>query len=103
MGLLLDANGQLIVKRGGDKSLEKLDSVEADDTLLIMELMARAPNMAPEAYQHAFVALREQYGEHALQAVREGAVKFELVKPRDMPDIGEYPADKDGNAKEPGA
>ena len=91
MGLLLGANGQLIVKRGGDKSLEKLDPQEADDAMLIMELMARAPNMAPEAYQHAFVALREEYGEHALQAIREGAVQFELVKPRDMPDIGEFP------------
>lgn len=97
MGLLLDAFGQLIVKRGGDKSLEKLDPVEADDTLLIMELMARAPNMSPEAYQHAFVALREEYGEHALQAVREGAVKFELVKPRDMLDIGEMPKIEDGD------
>lgn len=99
MGLLLDAIGQLIVKRGGDKSLDKLDPIEADDTLLIMEIMARAPNMAPEAYQHAFMTLREEYGEHALQAVREGAVQFELVKPRDrkdLPDIGEFPGDKEG-------
>jgi hypothetical protein len=98
-GLLLDANGLRIVKRGGDKSLDKIDPVEADDTLLIMEIMARAPNMAPEAYQHAFMTLREEYGEYALQAIREGAVQFELVKPRDrkdLPDIGEFPGKVEG-------
>ena len=100
MGLLLDANGQLIVKRGGDKSLEKLDPLEADDSMLIMAIMAAAPNMHPEAYKQAFIALREEYGENALQAIREGHVQFEKVEPRDrkdVPDIGEYPGEDSKN------
>ncbi len=83
MGIVLNHVGQRIVKRGGDRSLENIDPNEADDTLLIMEVMQRAPNMSPEDYQTTFVALRMEYGEDALQAVRSGHVQFQCVTPRD--------------------
>ena len=89
MGIILNAQGQRIVKRGGDKSLENLPAMEADDRLLFLELVARAPNMEPEDYCQAMIALRMEYGMDALKAVRSGHVQFELVTPRDMPETEE--------------
>ena len=84
MGIVLNHIGQRIAKRGGDKSLENIDPDEADDTMLIMEIMHRAPNMSPDDYQETFVALRMEYGTDALAAIRSGHVQFELQSTRDM-------------------
>lgn len=89
MGIILNADGQRIVKRGGDKSLENLPAMEADDRLLFLELVARAPNMAPEDYCQAMIALRTEYGMDALKAIRSGHVQFELVTPRDRAETEE--------------
>ena len=90
-GIILNFAGERIVRRGGDKSLDKVDPQEADDAMLSMEIMARAPNMLPEDYQDAFIALRMEYGKDALDAIRKGYVKFEKQSTRDMPDIGPFP------------
>lgn len=84
MPIKLNHAGQKIVKRGGDKRFDRLDEQEADDAMLIMEIIARAPNMEPGDYQDAFVALRMEYGTDALDAIRTGHVQFELQSTRDM-------------------
>ncbi len=89
MGIILNADGKRIVRRGGDKSLENLPAMEADDRMLFLELVDRAPNMSPEDYCQAMIALRMEYGMDALKAVQSGHVQFELVAPRDMPEGNE--------------
>lgn len=79
MGIVLNDKGQQIVRRGGADD-------QSDDDLLLLELIARAPNMSQEAYEQCFVSLRMEYGNDALRAIRSGEVKFELIAPRDAKD-----------------
>lgn len=83
-GIRLSFTGQRIIRRGGDKELERLDPTEADDTLLILEITKRAPGMCQEDHRDIFLALRMEYGEDALAAIQQGAVRFELQSTRDM-------------------
>lgn len=73
MGFILSPLGKNIVRRGGHDD-------SSDDDMLLLELAARAPGMSREEYQTCFVALRLEYGEDALHAIRSGYVKFEEVR-----------------------
>lgn len=84
MPIVLNHAGRKIFNRGGDKRFDNVDPVEADDSLLIFEIMGRAPNMDPADYEEVFIALRLEYGEDALDAVRSGHVQFRCVSSRDM-------------------
>lgn len=72
MGIKLSDLGRRIVSRGGHDDA-------SDDDMLLMELIRRAPGMSRDDYQKCFVALRTEYGEDALAAIRSGHVKFEEV------------------------
>lgn len=63
------------IKRGG------ADDV-SDDQMLLAELVARAPGMSQHDLQQCFIALRMEYGEDALRAIRTGHVQFEKRKPQ---------------------
>lgn len=63
--------GKEIVRRGGS------DGLISDDDMLVLELIKRMPGMTPMEYQQCFVDLRNQYGEEALYALRNGYVKIE--------------------------
>lgn len=78
MGYVLADKGKQIVRRGGDDSVD-------DDELLLIELVSRAPGLSEEDLQRCFVALRMEYGNDALAAIRSGHVKFE-ERPREVPD-----------------
>lgn len=69
-GVFLTEEGRRVVERGG------ADGVSWD-TMLILEVLKRAPNMDPDGLQRACMALMEQYGPDALDAIRTGHVQFE--------------------------
>lgn len=73
MGYTLSPFGKNIVRRGGHDDA-------SDDDMLLLELMSHAPGMSQEEYKQCFIALRLEYGEDALQAIRSGYVKFEEVR-----------------------
>lgn len=77
MGYVLSDKGDRIVKRGGADD-------QSDDSMLINEIVARAPGLSQEDLQRCFVAIRMEYGEDALDAIRSGHVKFEERTPRDQ-------------------
>jgi hypothetical protein len=66
---VLTEKGQRIVKRGGADG-------QTDDDLLVLEILNRAPGIPAADAQAFFVALRQEFGEDALHAIRNGHVKF---------------------------
>lgn len=77
MGYVLADEGEKIVRRGGDDDAD-------DDDILLLELVKRAPGLSKEDLQNCFVALRMEYGDDALDALRTGHVRFEQ-RPREEP------------------
>ena len=71
-GLKLTPIGENIVRRGGD-------DLQSDDDMLFLELTKRAPGLSPEDHKRCFIALRVEFGEDALYAIRNGHVHFEEV------------------------
>lgn len=62
--------GKRVVQRGGADGY-------ADDDLLLLELIAKAPGLDRSDLERCFVALRMEYGEEALRAIKSGHVAFE--------------------------
>jgi hypothetical protein len=71
---VLTEKGRRIVKRGGADGF-------SDDDMLVLEISKRAPGMPVRDIEAFFVALRLEYGEDALHAIRNGHVKFERRSP----------------------
>ncbi len=63
------------VQRGGDDTM-------TEDQMLIAEIVARAPGMSSADLEKCFVAIRVEYGEDALDAIRKGYVRFDARKPQ---------------------
>lgn len=74
MGHILSDKGERIVRRGGADG-------QSDDDMLLLEIAARAPGLSSEELERCFVAIRMEYGDDALDAIRTGHVKFE-ARPR---------------------
>lgn len=74
-GLKLNQVGHDIVKHGGADHL-------TDDEMLFLEVVKRAPGMSIQDVREMLIALRVQYGQDALRAIKTGHVQFELVTPR---------------------
>jgi hypothetical protein len=70
VGVKLTDKGADILRRGGHDDQD-------DDGMLILELAKRMPGESPDGLQQIFVALRVQYGEDALHALKSGHVKME--------------------------
>lgn len=71
-GIRLNDKGWAILRHGGHDDA-------SDDDLLFLEIAQRAPNMSREDHKQVFIALRMQYGEEALRAIRTGHVQFEKI------------------------
>lgn len=71
----LTPQAQEIVAKGGDDDI-------SDDQMLLMEIAKRAPGMLPDELQRCFIAIRMEYGEESLRAIRTGHVQFEERKPQ---------------------
>lgn len=76
-GWNLNDTGKAILAHGGADGM-------SDDDMLVLEIASRMPGAGTLDLQSVFIALREEYGEDALQAVRTGHVRFELQSTRDM-------------------
>ena len=68
----LNDDGRRVLRRGGQDGV-------SDDTLLMLEIIERAPGMTEGDLRHCFIAAMEQYGSDALKAIRSGHIQF---KPR---------------------
>jgi hypothetical protein len=73
VGVKLTDKGADILRRGGHDDA-------SDDDILLLELIRRMPGESPAGLGQVFVALREQYGEDALHALKSGHVKIEARK-----------------------
>lgn len=69
-GMVLTEAGQKIVKAGGADGI-------SDDTMVMLEVISRAPGMPEQDLALCCVNLRMEYGEEALRAIKTGHVKFE--------------------------
>lgn len=70
---VLTEKGRKIVARGGADG-------QTDDDLLVLEIAQLCPGAPVADLQAIFVALRTEYGEDALRAIRTGHVKIEPRK-----------------------
>lgn len=73
-GCYLTEKGHEIVKRGGHDAID-------EDEMLLYEVLHRAPGMPVEELQNAFIAIKMEYGNDALKAIRSGHVQFEKARP----------------------
>lgn len=78
-GVTLSEFGKSIVRKGGHDDQD-------DDGMLILELAQRLPGLSVGDLQKVFVAMRVQYGEEALQALREGYVVIEEARAGTRPE-----------------
>lgn len=67
---VLTEKGRRIVSRGGADGA-------SDDDMLVLEIIKLCPGLPAADAQAFFVALRLEYGEDALHAIRNGHVKIE--------------------------
>jgi hypothetical protein len=72
---VLTGKGAAILKRGGADGM-------SDDDMLVLEILARVPGASMNDVAAFFVALRTEYGEEALRAIRTGHVQFEKRQPQ---------------------
>lgn len=78
-GIKLTDFGSRMLRRGGHDDQD-------DDGMLILEIAKRAPGLSKEDLQTCFIAIRTEYGEHALRAIQSGHVQFEEVRAGTRPD-----------------
>ena len=71
----LTDKGARIVARGGQDGF-------SDDDMLVLEIAKRAPGASRDDIKAFFIALREEFGEEALRAIRTGHAVFEERKPQ---------------------
>jgi len=71
----LTEKGAHILRRGGANGVD-------EEGMIILEILKRAPGMSKADLQACFVALRMEYGEHALDAIQSGHCQFEARKPQ---------------------
>lgn len=69
-GMVLSEAGKKIVSAGGADGI-------SDDTMVMLEVISRAPGMNEQDLALCCVNLRMEYGEDALLAIKNGHVKFE--------------------------
>lgn len=72
---VLTEKGSAILRRGGSDDA-------SDDDLLVLEIIARAPGINADDCRAFFVALRLEFGEDALHALKNGHATFEKRKPQ---------------------
>lgn len=65
----LNDEGRRVLRRGGHDGV-------TDDTLLMLEIIERAPGMNEGDLRHCFIAAMDQYGSDALKAIRSGHIQF---------------------------
>lgn len=68
--IYLTDEGRRVLNRKGDDSV-------SDDTMVMLELIDRAPGMNEGDLRLCFVSVVEQYGNDALKAIRSGHVQFQ--------------------------
>lgn len=68
-GMVLSEAGKKIVDAGGADGI-------SDDTMVMLEVISRAPGMNEKDLALCCVNLRMEYGEEALRAIKTGHVKF---------------------------
>lgn len=73
--LRLSDKGARIVARGGADGA-------SDDDLLVLEIAKRAPGAEKEDLQAFFVAIKLEYGDDSLRAIRSGHVQFSPREPQ---------------------
>ena len=66
----LNDAGRRVVDRGGQDGI-------SDETMLLLEIIKRAPGMTQGDLRHCFITAMEQYGKDALKAIRSGHIKFQ--------------------------
>lgn len=72
------ADGSIVLSEAGKKIVEAggADGI-TDDTMVMLEVISRAPGMNEQDLALCCVNLRMEYGEEALRAIKTGHVKFE--------------------------
>lgn len=66
----LNDAGRRVVDRGGQDGI-------SDETMLLLEIIKRAPGMNQDDLRMCFVSAMEQYGTDALKAIQTGHIKFQ--------------------------